>query len=218
MRKALTVLAAVAALVPTGATGQMKIRDTPHNLSASGPSEIRAKSETRICIFCHTSHNASPQGPMWNREEPGSTFDIYWSPTVDAYSSAAAAPQPNGASKLCLSCHDGTIALGSTVAGGEIPMVGGLRRLPSASRANLGADMTGDHPISIRITDDLVQRNNSKGDVPLKSLAEMEANPDVRLDDGDRVQCTSCHDPHTNANGSFLHTERTGDLCLGCHY
>jgi len=200
------------------ASAQLSVRDTKHNLSVSGPGTIRAASETRICIFCHTSHNGSTQGPAWNRQDPGGTFDVYWSPSVDAYISAAAAPQPNGSSKLCLSCHDGTIALGSTLSQGEISMASGLRRMPPTSRSHLGRDISGDHPVSFVVTDSLVANNNSSGDVPLKSVAEMRSNPNVRLDDRDRVQCISCHDPHQDLNGNFLLTAHVGDLCLGCHY
>jgi len=143
---------------------------------------------------------------------------VYWSPTVDAYVSPAAAPQPNGSSKLCLSCHDGTIALGSTLSDGDISMASGLRRMPPTSRSHLGRDISGDHPVSFTVTDSLVATNNSSGDVPLKSVAEMHSNPSVRLDDRDRVQCISCHDPHEDSNGYFLLTAHVGDLCLGCHF
>lgn len=200
------------------ATAQLSVRDTRHNLSTGGPGAVRAASETRVCIFCHTSHNGSTQGPAWNRQDSGGTFDVYWSPTVDAYASTAAAPQPNGSSKLCLSCHDGVLALGSTLSEGEIRMASGLRRMPATSPSHLGRDISGDHPVSFTVSDSLVATNNSNGDVPLKSVAEMKANPNVRLDSRDRLQCTSCHDPHDDSNGKFLLTARVGDLCLGCHY
>jgi len=215
MKKALLLLIALGIAPNVG--GQESVRDTVHNLSVSGPGTVRAASETRVCVFCHTPHTASFQAPLWNREDPGGTYQMYWSETIDAYSSQAGAPQPNGSSKLCLSCHDGTIALGSTIAAGEIPMSGGITTMPSASAAFLGQDLSGGHPVSFTVTDHLVATNNAKGDVPLVSLSEMRNHPVVRLDGSDRIQCTTCHDPHHNLFGDFLLTADPGELCVACH-
>jgi predicted CXXCH cytochrome family protein len=215
MRRTALFLTLVVAL-PAGLGAQRSILDSRHNLSASGPGPLRAVAETRVCVFCHTPHQASPQAPLWNREDPGGTFEMYWSDTLDAYPSAAGAPQPNGASKLCLSCHDGTLALGSTVASGQIAM-SGASTLPSSSASHIGRVLTGDHPVSFVVNDSLVSENNNKGDVPLRSVAEMRI-ARGGLDDRDRVQCTSCHDPHDDAYGDFLLTPLAGELCLGCHY
>ena len=109
-RRAAVVAAFLASLAPLPANA-IPVADTVHNLSVSGPGGVRATSETRVCVFCHAPHNASPSGPLWNRAAPGSTYLPYSSST------AAAAPgQPTGASLLCLSCHDGTIALGAVLA------------------------------------------------------------------------------------------------------
>src|SRR4029078_3589800 len=79
--------------------------NSPHNLSATGPGTIRATGEQQVCIFCHTPHNAAPIQPLWNRNVAVNA-SVPYSP-----SSLQAKPgQPTGTSKLCLSCHDGTIA------------------------------------------------------------------------------------------------------------
>ena len=210
--------AVVIALMLAGFAGsQESVRDTAHNLSATGPGTVKAVSETRVCVFCHTTHNAAFQAPLWNRENPGGTYRMYWSETMDAYGSSAEAPQPNGSSKLCLSCHDGTIALGSTVSEGRIAMRGGITTMPSTSESNLGRDLSGDHPVSFTVTDHLVTMNNSKGDVPLRSASEMRNHPLAKLDGQDRIQCTTCHDPHRNPSGDFLLTAKPGELCIACH-
>jgi len=41
-------------------TAAQSIVNSLHNLSASGPGDVRALSETEICIFCHTPHNSLP--------------------------------------------------------------------------------------------------------------------------------------------------------------
>ena len=70
-------------------------------------------------------------------------YRIYQSSTFDAPAS-----QPTGASKLCLSCHDGTIALGRVLSRADrIRMVGG--DFMPAGLTNLGTDLSDDHPVSI---------------------------------------------------------------------
>ena len=142
---------------------------------------------------------------------------MYWSPTMNAYPSAGSAPQPNGSTKLCLSCHDGTIALGATVASGTIPMSGGITTMPTGSGGYLGTDLSGHHPVSFQVTTAIVAENNSSGDVPLKSVTDMRSNPIAFLDAEDRVQCASCHDPHQDPFGGFLRSPNEDDTCLACH-
>jgi len=160
---------------------------------------------------------AAVQAPLWNREDPGGTYIMYWSPTMDAYSSHLDAPQPEGSSKLCLSCHDGTIALGSTVASGNIRMSGGVTSMPASAGGFIGRDLSGDHPVAFTVSEAMINTNNAKGDVRLKSLTAMRTHPEVHLDSRDRIQCSTCHDPHDDQYGSFLVTPRVGELCIACH-
>ncbi|UCC30150.1 MAG: hypothetical protein JSU86_18370 [Phycisphaerales bacterium] len=187
------------------AHGQDRIADTVHNLSASGPGEVRAVSEQQVCIFCHAPHNTSGVPPLWNRELPVSSYQIYTSSTLDANPG-----QPTGASKLCLSCHDGTIALGSVLSRADrIRMVGG-DFLP-AGLANLGTDLSDDHPVSFFYTSGLAASDQQLADP--QSLP-----PEVNLDAQGQLQCTACHDPHSNMFGQFLVMSNLyGALCQACH-
>ena len=54
------------------------------------PQPIQAQRETRICIFCHTPHNAAPDSPLWNREIEPQIYTVYASPTLVA----GVLPQP----------------------------------------------------------------------------------------------------------------------------
>src|SRR3990167_8530151 len=80
-----------------------------HNLSVTGSGEVKAAEETEICIFCHAPHTTTAQAPLWNRYDSGQSYTTYTSTTLRAITR-----QPSGSSKLCLSCHDGTVALGMT--------------------------------------------------------------------------------------------------------
>ncbi len=119
--------------------------NTPHNLSTSGPGTVRATTEEQVCIFCHTPHNASTIQPLWNRYMPQSAYDVYSSSALDAKPG-----QPTGTSKMCLACHDGTIALGNIVSRDtDISMQNGVTTIPPGA-SNLGTDLSDDHPISFR--------------------------------------------------------------------
>ena len=182
------------------------IVNSPHNLSATGPGTIRATTEQEICIFCHTPHNSTPKTPLWNRNLPVSAYTVYTSRSLQAVPG-----QPTGSSKLCLSCHDGTIALGSVLSRGQqVQMAGGITTLPPG-RSNLGTDLSDDHPISFLYDDALVARNPK-----LKSPGSLP--PSVKLDPRRELQCTSCHDPHNDQYGNFLVMSNvTSQLCNTCH-
>ena len=204
-RLALSVPTLLACLLATAAAAG--VRNTLHDLSATGPSAIRAETESRVCVFCHTPHQASQSGGvLWNRSDSTSTYVPYDSATL-----RASVGQPTGASKLCLSCHDGTIALGEVLSEpAEIGMIGGIRFLPVGS-SQLGTDLRDDHPVSFDYDGLLVAANPDLVDPSLLTGA-------VRLDPFGQLQCTSCHDPHEAGFGQFLVASTQGSaLCLVCH-
>lgn len=176
-----------------------------HNLSATGPGGVKAATETEICIFCHTPHAANSEAPLWNRTSSGVNYTTYLSSTTKA-----AIGQPTGSSRLCLSCHDGTIALGMVQSRSQpISMTGGITTMPSGA-GHLGTDLSDDHPISFAYNAGLAAANGE-----LRDPAGL--NSRVRLENG-QMQCTTCHDPHDDANGAFLvMPNNAGALCLECH-
>ena len=199
------VFCAAVLACPSVLWAQDRVSETVHNLSASGPGAIRAHAEGQVCVFCHTPHNASGTPPLWNRELPVASYTIYSSSTLDAEPG-----QPTGASKLCLSCHDGTIALGSVLSRTDrIRMIGG--EFTPAGLTNLGTDLSDDHPVSFYYSPGL-----AASDGQLVSPSTFP--PDVKLDRAGELQCTSCHDPHHNPHGSFLvKSNASGALCTTCH-
>ena len=175
---------------------------TKHHLSVSGTGTIKASSEQQICVFCHTPHNAAPLQPLWNHASSGSVYTPYSSTTVNA-----SPGQPTGASMLCLSCHDGTIALGNVLSKtNPITMAGGVTTMP-AGVTHLGTDLSDDHPISFNFMSGLPEFVNPS-----------TLDGAVKLDNTGQMQCTSCHDPHDDTNGKFLVMQNTASaLCNTCH-
>ena len=195
-----------------GAETKGSIRYTKHNLSSSGPGDIKSVTETRICIFCHSSHNGSSEGPLWNHESTkAGAFKTYDRATLQGYPQ-----QPNGATKLCLSCHDGTIAVGAVKSiAGEIKMhgVGAQGGIPVSKASNFGRDLSGMHPVSVPFSEKTALGSSSLRWPPF------DLEKQVGVDAGGFVQCTACHDPHGSRSKSlpFWNKDSFSKVCNVCH-
>ncbi len=178
------------------------INASKHNLSATGPSTIKAATESEICVFCHVPHNAKAAGPLWNRDQPAGPYTPYSSSTRKI----TVPGQPTGASLLCLSCHDGTIALGKISSRTTSIPTSGRTNFLAGDPSYLGTDLSDDHPVSFTYTGVL---SNPELRSPSGS---------VKLDASGQMQCTACHSPHDNANGKFLVVNNIQSaLCTNCH-
>jgi hypothetical protein len=222
------------------------VRNTRHNLSATtlpalpggATRTVFAASERQICVFCHTPHAAETTpmpSPLWNRKLSTATYALYSSTSIDAVDLG----QPGGTSKLCLSCHDGTLAVGAVnVLNGsatdnnpltaeiDLTGVGGGGVMPAGAGTttgftrNLGVDLSNDHPISLTFDATLA---NADGELRspatnshIANRARGTAPPLVPLENN-QVQCNSCHDPHLRSidaqeNIKFLRLNRTQKL------
>ncbi|NTW99824.1 MAG: cytochrome c3 family protein, partial [Geobacteraceae bacterium] len=186
---------------------------SPHNLSATGTANtFFYPEETRICIFCHAPHSSKPLDPLWtrdlwNRDLPS---DEGYFPYASSTLTASVSPVPTGGSRLCLSCHDGTIAL--TAYGGS--PITTTQNLPSGRSSNLTKNLADDHPISFVYDASLAAQKN--GDLAMPYSLP----PSTKLDNNGELQCTSCHDPHNNEFGKFLvksNNAAGSPLCSDCH-
>ena len=157
------------------------IASTKHNLSTSGTGSLKSTTTTEVCVFCHTPHGStSGVTPLWNRKLSSATYTPYTSNSLDAEQIQGVLDQPGGSSKLCLSCHDGTLAIGnvnvfggkgSATTTGTVPIsmtgtgssvTGGMADGSGTSTGftrNLGTNLTNDHPISVTYTSTLVARD-----------------------------------------------------------
>jgi predicted CXXCH cytochrome family protein len=184
-------LAAAPAWAGSGVVG------TKHDFSATGPGTIRALTERDACVFCHVPHSGAS-----NRPDPTAVYVPYASSTMRARPGV-----PTGATRVCLSCHDGTIAVGQTRSGRIATTGSGY--VPQGSPSNLGTDLRRTHPVSFPPI------NDARVHAPA-------ASDEVKLDRGGELQCTACHDPHQERRdpliGKFLvKSSASSRLCLSCH-
>ena len=217
-------------LVFSGAT-YAGIASTKHNLSTSGTGDIKSTDQQEICVFCHTPHQAIKNDsiPLWNHTlSSTASYGTYTSPTFmfntttnlseSDIADVGGTDETNAVvTNLCLSCHDGTIAINSfnntsnffpvttmTDSGtGRLTVDG---KLAPTAVTNLGTDLSDDHPVNFTYREDI--------DPSLKAKTALV---NARLYDN-KVQCASCHDPHISDQPAFLRTTMVGSaLCLECH-
>jgi hypothetical protein len=140
-----------------------------------------------------------------------------WSSTIDGSVSST----PDGISKLCLSCHDGTIAVDS-----YDDHEGGSYFIPEAFRISTlsdgsNIDLRGTHSISVVYDINSDPYLNDPNTTDLGTSGKIK---DV-LDHG-KVQCSTCHDVHDQETlpqtpllrvGTRGDTGSASELCLVCH-
>jgi len=200
---------------------------TKHNLSTSHSvtgQTIYSSDQTEICIFCHTPHDAIKNNSitLWNHTLSAvATYGVYQSPTMNGTPTelGGVTPSTAAASNLCLSCHDGTVAINSFNNASNLnpttTMVGTTGGMLPTGSTNLGNDLTNDHPVNFTYDTSLATADGSLVN-PIDASGSGLTNG-LKLYSG-KVQCASCHDPHTSAQGAFLRTAMAGSqLCLSCH-
>lgn len=168
-----------------------------------------------ICIVCHTPHNskanagavgADTYAPLWNHTVTATaSFTPYATTTLNATMG-----QPDGSSKLCLSCHDGTVALANFGT-----MTTGTAFIAGAK--SLGTNLSDDHPVSFTYDAALVTADGG-----LKAITSAGIGTGTiagTMLTAGKVQCSSCHDVHNGAGIAKLlvKSNAASALCLTCH-
>lgn len=180
-----------------------------HDMTPGSASAVRG-GITNACLYCHAPHGSmTAPTPLWNQQLSMQTYQLYSSST---YHQTGLQPPIGSPSKLCLSCHDGTVAVGQTVAYGAVAMTGGMK-----SSSLLGTNLQASHPFSLKAPlTDAPTLNQALLGAPPKT-----ADPAVKLVNG-TIECTTCHEPHTQYIDKIVlkflvRDSSSSQLCLSCH-
>ena len=204
----------------------------------------------RICIFCHAPHNTyrlspanlgapggtGPQAPdaydylpLWNHELTGNfVYSMYWNgpgaPTSGAKASQAIqnGMQMGSVSLLCMSCHDGSVAVNSY----------GNTDQPITSQSGTGANistaysvgrdnnMQNHHPIVFNYDDDQAVDTEIASADAVSFTATDTVRDHLYGAGNTQLECASCHSVHNTGNtGESLlwRSDVNSELCLTCH-
>lgn len=216
--------AVVLALVPAGswaAPGAAGgLAGTDHDFSTKGGG-------VGLCTFCHTPHKATTTPLLWNHTLSTNSFS--WdAPTTTAGTPFATfkGDTYKGPTAKCLSCHDGSVAVGDIAwwNGGKpiTPLDLTKHGAGDANNVGLAGNMAGNHPVAMPYPyNNVGSTYNGVATGAAATLTEWQADPttiNIRLftDDGagnikagtlatkTGIECASCHDPHNKASEDIL--------------
>lgn len=207
------VIAVVAALLCGTAAAQWNSDILGmHDLSPNGLSPVKGGSSA-ACQYCHAPHSGVGNNtPLWTQQLSIKSYaNLTYSSTT--MKNATTLPTPGGPTNLCLSCHDGSVAVGQTVVSGPLDMSGSMN-----ATDKFDAGLKSSHPVSVvtplQDSPVLVSTLASTGETadPLHKVALIKGT----------VECTSCHEPHQQnldqVSLKFLVRDASnGAICLSCH-
>jgi predicted CXXCH cytochrome family protein len=205
-----------------------------HNMNLVSNDDV----QQRVCAFCHTPHHALDGGvavdynPLWSHTFTSENFIEYISDTLQGYPDNINVLSGN--SRLCMSCHDGAIAVDQ-----HYSFDGSDKRTGDSwgqIAVGGGGDLTNDHPIGFDY-EVVGGTGNNPGFVPgaptgtdkeirgtttpLLLFPNRTIGDLMTPIDGKKVMtCGSCHDVHdTYTSGEFfLVGQQAGSqICLTCH-
>jgi hypothetical protein len=194
-----------------------------------------------VCTFCHTPHKAITTELLWNHTLSSATFS--W----DIAKTTAGTTFPTfvgdsykGPTAKCLSCHDGSVAVGDIAWFGEsapVSIIGAdgtdMTNLKhgAGDPMNVGllGSMKGNHPVAMPYPyGNTANIYNGVTTGAQAALTEWQGNPasPIRLfnESGGTIsagaatgitgiECSSCHDPHNKAavDDLFLRGKLSGN-------
>ena len=239
---AVSIVLAFGSIAMAGSAPGTGIKDSAHDLSSAGrggswdAGTAADPTLDRVCIYCHAPHHSIKEGdagfskltyyPLWNHAVSTiATYDTYTNgpdlPTSIAHQlNAAPLGQPGGVSILCLSCHDGSVAISTYgFAPASSTHVGSIN---ASGRIQIGGggNLKNHHPIgfdynAVQAVDDEIADSGS---------ALLGSNPyGLQISDllwNGKMECSSCHDVHNTKNEGVRFTwvqDTRSNLCFTCH-
>ncbi len=181
-----------------------------HDLTPGSKSPITG-ARPGSCSYCHAPHSGLATGQaLWNQTQTKATYQLYTSST---YHQKGEQPVLGSDSNLCLSCHDGTVAVGNTIVSGQITMSGSMN-----SQDVFGTNLQSSHPFSLQLpikdTIDLIASLVAQGKTgdPLGKVKLINGN----------IECTTCHNAHVQAIDTIsqyflVRDSSKAQMCLACH-
>jgi predicted CXXCH cytochrome family protein len=241
-RTGLVIAGALVAMLPLAAA-YASITGSKHDLSSASSAAIKSSATDQICIFCHTPHKAQSTQVLWNHTASLNST-ISWGGVTQTSGGTLLPTTVNTRSMRCLSCHDGSVALGDVTnfagTAAILPMTGPAGTIDGTGKLTdsyyiMGAsgNLGGNHPIGIPYPGQAAGQYNGRASGSLVNATEYVAaatitgsvTPTVKLFADTTnpsvlgIECGSCHDVHNSQNlTAFLWKSNAASaLCLSCH-
>lgn len=220
MKKTVVVTVALAFVLLSAGAALAGIAGSKHDMRTHLTFPAGSEGYNEICVYCHTPHSALSIVPLWNRTNPANGGYVpYTSNTMNAAPTASI----GAGSLLCMSCHDGSLAIdsgvyntpnfnnGTPADNGAVGKEGVNVDRKVAGNALLGLNLSNDHPVGFAYAD-------ASADGSLEALLTVQGSTIVKLISGTQVECATCHDAHNTVDMPFLRSSNLGSrMCTVCH-
>jgi hypothetical protein len=176
-----------------------------------------------LCTFCHTPHQAATTQLLWNHTLSNNSFSWDAATTTGGTNYAKLGPTYTGPTVKCLSCHDGSVAVGDVSLYKAAKQVLNTFKITDPMfQIAAGSALKGNHPVGMPYP--FGQAANTYNGITTGTnvtLTEFQSNPvntngqAIKLynDTGTTtaaiaggavaaksgIECSSCHDPHNKA-------------------
>jgi len=143
-----------------GAAGGLA--DTDHDFTNAAGSGYTTSPNVGLCTFCHTPHKAASTQLLWNHNQTDQTPSYSWSDmttTSNGTSLPGFTKTWKGPTPKCLSCHDGSVAIGDVNWFDEEAQVisisksgvldGSGKLIEDSHLVGSGGDLKGNHPVVV---------------------------------------------------------------------
>jgi predicted CXXCH cytochrome family protein len=230
---------ALAVLLPLAAYAA--ITNSKHDLSSGSTATIKSTGAgtDQICIFCHTPHKAQSTQVLWNHT-PAASSSFTWGGVTQTSAGTLLPTGLSARSLRCLSCHDGSVALGDVTnfggAAAIIPVTGtgtdsSGKLTDSYYLVGTAGSLGGNHPVGIPYPGQSGTYNGitsgnilGTGYVAAASITSSATTTVKLFADATNpsvvgIECGSCHDVHNSQSlDNFLWKSNAASaLCLSCH-
>jgi len=148
---ALSIVALSGTIAFAGTAARTGIPGSIHDMTKYGAlaGTDPEQQQGRVCAYCHTPHHAITDGndylPLWSHTVTTNTFTPYATATIDAIIDPTTMME--GPSKLCMSCHDGSVAVDTHYAFTGSKTLTQADELFATPAVGKGGALNNDHPI-----------------------------------------------------------------------
>ena len=232
------------------------VGETAASITASGfagrdlGTGVPSDKQSRICVYCHHPHNARPAtangtqmeySPLWDRNMSTGNFTGYnngimmGTSTSDQQHMLNAANHGGtalgGVSLLCMSCHDGVVAMnaysqggiGSATNSGDLTKGGPITGTAAfTASAGVASNMNNHHPMGFSYSAvQAVDSEIASVDVTMVPTTGVTIG-ELLYGTDNTMECVTCHDVHNTLNQTgaerFLwRSNNESNFCLTCH-
>ena len=219
-----TLLIAVALLALPVIVSAQPISATLHNFTALAWNDgaAAAPNGAEMCKPCHIPHTADitiVNAPLWNHTLTANTFTPYGGYDMDGVFLANPLTSAElEISYLCLSCHDGSVALDAFSRNSVSPGT----NIAALATVGGGGSLAQDHPVGFTYDDALADTDGELNTPVTGGNGPFGGEIVGDLLGSTTMGCNGCHDVHGTATpagvNNLLYMDNTASaLCLVCH-